>query len=82
MEPPDADHLTAAQAAQHADRARQFVSDGAAHITPTTIRSWVHRGHLTATGLAEDNRSRTYRLQDVARAELATRARALRHVSS
>ncbi|MEU3262522.1 MULTISPECIES: MerR family transcriptional regulator [Streptomyces] len=77
----DIDHLIAAQAAQYADRARQFVSAGAAHITPATIRSWAHRGHLTATGLAADNRSRTYRLADVARDELRTRARALRHVS-
>lgn len=82
MEDLDIDHLTAAQAAQHADRARQFVSAGAAHITPATIRSWAHRGHLTANGLAEDGRSRTYRLGDVARAELKTRARALRHVST
>ncbi|WP_326677680.1 MerR family transcriptional regulator [Streptomyces sp. NBC_01237] len=78
----DIEHLTAAQAAEHANRARQALSAGAAHITPTTIRSWVHRGHLTATGLAADNRSRTYRLADVAAAELVTRKRALRHVAA
>lgn len=78
----DIEHLTAAQAAEHANRARQALSAGAAHITPATIRSWVHRGHLAATGLAADNRSRTYRLADVARAELKTRARALRQVRS
>ncbi|MFD6421721.1 MerR family transcriptional regulator [Streptomyces sp. NPDC060198] len=76
----DIDHLTAAQAAAHADRARQTLTAGAAHIRPATIRQWAARGHLTATGLADDGRTRTYRLADVARAELATRARALRLV--
>ncbi|MFG3426160.1 MerR family transcriptional regulator [Streptomyces californicus] len=70
------DHLTAA----HADRARQALSTGAAHVLPATIRQWASRGHLTATGIAADGRTRTYRLTDVARAELATRARALRLV--
>ncbi|MFF7365830.1 MerR family transcriptional regulator [Streptomyces sp. NPDC008125] len=74
----DIDHLTAAEAAAHADRARQALTAGAAHIQPATIRQWAARGHLTATGLAEDGRTRTYRLADVARAEVATRARALR----
>ncbi|TFE42490.1 MerR family transcriptional regulator [Streptomyces sp. ICN441] len=75
----DTTWLTAAQAAQHADRARQLLSAGSAHITHATIRQWVKRGHLTAGGLDERNRP-LYRLADVAGAELATRARALRLV--
>ncbi|MER7814069.1 MerR family transcriptional regulator [Streptomyces sp. NPDC096153] len=75
----DATWFTAVQAAEHADRARQLLSAGAAHITPATIRQWVKRGHLTAAGLDERRRP-LYRLGDVARAELATRARALRLV--
>ena len=80
MEPVDIEHLTTAQAAAQADRARQALSAGAAHIKPDTIYQWVRRGYLTAIGIAHDGRSRTYRLQDVARAELATRGRALRLV--
>ncbi|MFJ8863628.1 MerR family transcriptional regulator [Streptomyces sp. NPDC102451] len=76
----DTDLLTTAQAAAHADRARQALSATAAHIRPCTIRQWSSRGHLTAAGLADDNRTRLYRLADVARAELATRGRALRLV--
>lgn len=71
--------LTTAQAAEHADHARQLLSSGAAHITPGTIRKWASRGHLHAAGLDEDDRP-LYRLADVARAELRTRARALRLV--
>ncbi|MFE9381394.1 MerR family transcriptional regulator [Streptomyces sp. NPDC006855] len=82
MDPIDIDHLTAAQAAAHADRARQALSAGAARVRPATIRQWASRGHLTATGIASDGRSRTYRLADVARAELATRARALQNLSA
>ncbi|MGW1813295.1 MerR family transcriptional regulator [Streptomyces sp. NPDC002125] len=72
--------LTAAQAAAHADRARQALSAGAAHIKSCTIRQWRSRGHLAPTGLAEDGRTRLYALADVARAERATRSRALRMV--
>ncbi|MGW0642368.1 MerR family transcriptional regulator [Streptomyces badius] len=82
MDPVDIDHLTAAQAAAHVDRARQALSAGVARVKPATIRQWASRGHLTATGIAADGRSRTYRLADVARAELATRARALQNVSA
>ncbi|WP_299542052.1 MerR family transcriptional regulator [uncultured Streptomyces sp.] len=78
----DLDHLTAAQAAALADRARQTLTAGAAHIRPGTIRQWAARGHLTATGLAPDGRTRLYRYADVAAAELATRRRALRLVAS
>ncbi|WP_258563119.1 MerR family transcriptional regulator [Streptomyces phytophilus] len=72
--------LTAAQAAEHATRARQALSAGAAHITLDAIYQWVARGHLAPAGLADDNRTRLYRLADVAAAEAATRGRALRLV--
>lgn len=71
--------LTATEAADHADRARQALTAGAAHIQPATIRQWVARGHLTATGLDTHGRQ-LYRLADVAHAELHTRSRALRLV--
>ncbi|MFE4691736.1 MerR family transcriptional regulator [Streptomyces sp. NPDC056749] len=71
--------LTTAQAAAHATRARQMLSAGAATIRPTTIRDWASRGHLARAGLTENGRP-LYRLGDVARAEVATRGRALRLV--
>jgi DNA-binding transcriptional MerR regulator len=40
-----------------------------------TVRSWVARGHLTATGLDERNRP-LYKLIDVLRASRDTRRRA------
>ncbi|THA78399.1 MerR family transcriptional regulator [Streptomyces sp. A0642] len=69
--------LTAAEAAAHADRARQTLTAGAAHIKPATIRQWASRGHLQRTGLTERGHP-LYSLADVARAEVATRSRALR----
>lgn len=75
----DTDLLTTAQAAAHADRARQLLSAGAAHIRPTTIRDWASRGHLTRAGLTKAGHP-LYRLADVAEAEYATRGRALRLV--
>ncbi|MFC8859315.1 MerR family transcriptional regulator [[Kitasatospora] papulosa] len=75
----DTDLLTTAQAAAHATRARQLLSAGAAVIRPASVRYWVKRGHLTAAGLTEAGHP-MYRLVDVARAELATRSRALRLV--
>ncbi|MFJ8883621.1 MerR family transcriptional regulator [Streptomyces sp. NPDC102402] len=75
----DTDLLTTAQAAAHADRARQLLSAGAAHVRPTTIRDWASRGRLERAGLTEAGHP-LYRLADVARAELATRSRALRLV--
>ncbi|MEV5680978.1 MerR family transcriptional regulator [Streptomyces sp. NPDC052179] len=69
--------LTTTEAVDHADRARQALTAGAARIRASTLRSWVTRGHLTATGLSEDGRP-LYRLADVAKAEKATRSRALR----
>jgi hypothetical protein len=72
--------LTTAQAAAHATRWRHTVSGGrTAPVGCSTIRTWVLRGHLTAAGL-DDRGHPLYRLQDVARAEQATRARALRLV--
>lgn len=75
----DTDLLTTAQAAAHADRARQLLSAGTAHISPGTVRSWAARGRLERVGLTEAGHP-LYRLADVARAELATRSRALRLV--
>jgi DNA-binding transcriptional MerR regulator len=69
--------LTAQQAAAHATQARRALSAGAAQVTVITIYSWAQRGHLTHRGLDARGR-RLYTLGDVARAELATRARALR----
>jgi hypothetical protein len=71
--------LTTAQAAAHADRARQFLSAGAAHIRPCTIRQWASRGRLHRAGLTEAGHP-LYRLADVATAERDTRGRALRLV--
>ncbi|AGK78622.1 Putative MerR-family transcriptional regulator [Streptomyces microflavus DSM 40593] len=73
------DFLTTAQAAAHATQARRFFSAGAAEIRPTTIRDWASRGHLTRAGLTELGHP-LYTHTDVARAERATRGRALRLV--
>jgi DNA-binding transcriptional MerR regulator len=73
----DTELLTTAQAAAHADRARQILSAGTAVICPATVRSWAKRGHLQPRGLTERGHP-LYALADVARAEVATRARALR----
>ncbi|MFF2331811.1 MULTISPECIES: MerR family transcriptional regulator [unclassified Streptomyces] len=70
---------TAAEAAEHATRWRRIMSAGAAAVTPATIRKWASRGHLTPAGLDEHQRP-LYAHVDVARAEAATRARALRLV--
>ncbi|WP_381797269.1 MerR family transcriptional regulator [Streptomyces niveus] len=68
---------TAPEAAELATRWRRLMSAGAAEVKPATIRQWASRGHLTPVGL--DNRDHPlYALPDLARAELATRGRALR----
>lgn len=72
---------TATEAAEHATTWRRLVSAGAAAVTAVAIRSWAHRGHLHATGL-DDNGRPLYALADVARAEKATRSRALRLVGN
>lgn len=69
--------LTTAQAAAHADQTRQTVSAGVAHITPDAIRQWDRRGHLRGYSIGK-RRPKLYHLGDVAKAELATRALALR----
>lgn len=73
------DHYTTAEAAAQATQWRQLLSARAAQVTPGTIRSWRNRGHLAPVGL--DDRDRPlYDHADLARAEHATRARALRLV--
>jgi DNA-binding transcriptional MerR regulator len=48
-------------------------------VKPVTIRQWVFKGLLTAVNLGEHDRGpKLYRLQDVAQAEKATRAKAKR----
>ncbi|MFH9011217.1 MerR family transcriptional regulator [Streptomyces sp. NPDC017943] len=74
-------HLTTTEAAQLATTWRRLVSAGAAAVTPTTIRSWAHRGHLTPRGLDERGHP-LYNRSDLARAERATRDRALRLVDT
>lgn len=70
---------TTAEAAQHATTWRRLLSAGAAAVTPATIRQWASRGHLTPCGL-DDRGHPLYAHADLARAERATRARALRLV--
>jgi DNA-binding transcriptional MerR regulator len=71
--------LTADEAAAHVNLVRCALSAGYAGCSERTIRSWVARRHLTATGRDEDGRQ-LFALADVAKAEAATRARALRLV--
>lgn len=70
---------TAPAAAELATTWRRLVSAGAAAVTPATIRSWAHRGHLEAKGIDEQGHP-VYARTDIARAEQVTRARALRLV--
>lgn len=79
MDPTPTTWLTAHQAAAHATQARRLLSAGAAEVTERTVRSWVARRHLQPGGRDEDGQQ-LFALGDVARAELATRARALRLV--
>lgn len=72
--------LTTEQAAAHATNCRQLLTAGTAHVTPATIRQWDSRGHLTGRS-AGPRQPKLYRLEDIARAELATRDRALRLAS-
>ncbi|MGA5819718.1 helix-turn-helix domain-containing protein [Kitasatospora sp. NPDC094028] len=50
-------------------------------VSPTTIRSWRHRGILQPAGLDERGRP-LYRQLDVARAEAVTRERAGRTIAA
>lgn len=74
-----ADLYTGAQAAELATTWRRFLSADAAAVSRSAICNWVTRGHLQPAGL--DPRGRPlYDRTDVARAERATRPRALRLV--
>ncbi|MEU3290156.1 MULTISPECIES: MerR family transcriptional regulator [Streptomyces] len=68
---------TGAQAAEMATQWRRAHSAGAAAVTRLAICNWVARGHLHVAGLDEHGRP-LYTLADIARAEKATRSRALR----
>ncbi|RSS51381.1 MerR family transcriptional regulator [Streptomyces sp. WAC01280] len=70
---------TATEAAAKATDWRRLLSAGAAEVTPATVRSWAKRGHLAPAGL-DDRDHPLYAHADVARAEAATRSRALRLV--
>ncbi|GAB3117874.1 hypothetical protein GCM10027160_29090 [Streptomyces calidiresistens] len=72
--------LTTAQAAEIATIWRRIASRGrAAAVSPSAVSNWAARRHLAAAGLTPDGRP-LYRLGAVARAEAATRGRALRLV--
>lgn len=78
--PTDTDLLTPTAAAKLANRWRRIASGGrAATVGITAICNWADRGHLAIAGLDERGH-RLYALDDLARAELATRSRALRLV--
>lgn len=47
-------------------------------VKPVTIRQWVARGHLTAAGRLPAGGPSVYRLEDLAKAEEATRGKARR----
>lgn len=72
----DTPTYTTDAAAQLATRWRRALSGGTAAVKPATIRQWACRGHLTPCGL-DDHGRRLYALPDLARAEKATRSRAL-----
>jgi hypothetical protein len=78
---PVADLYTGTQAAALATKWRRSISADAATVSRSAICKWVKRGHLQAAGLDEKNRP-LYALADLARAEKATRARALRLISA
>lgn len=75
-----ADQLyTGTQAAEMATRWRRLLSADAAAVSRQAICNWVARGYLPVAGLNERHRPLYARL-DIARAEKATRGRALRLV--
>lgn len=74
------DLLTTTQAAHLATTWRRTISGTrTAAVGRTAIQMWVARGHLNRAGLDERGRP-LYALADLARAEQATRPRALRLV--
>jgi hypothetical protein len=78
--PTDTELLTPTAAAKLANRWRYIASGGrAATVGITAVCNWVTRGHLPVKGLDEHGH-RLFDYDDVVRAELATRARALRLV--
>lgn len=66
-----------AQAAEMATRWRRMLTADAAAVTRSAICKWRSRGHLPVAGLDEQGHP-LYALADLARAERATRTRALR----
>ncbi len=71
--------LTTCEASELATQWRRTLSAGAAEVTAATIRQWASRGHLQPAGLDDHGRP-LYALTDLARAEHATRVRALRRL--
>jgi hypothetical protein len=71
------DLYSGTQAAALATQWRRTISHNAAAVTLSAICKWRERGHLAPAGLDERGRP-LYALADLARAERATRARALR----
>lgn len=69
------------QAAALATTWRRNLTADAAAVSRSAICKWVTRGHLTPAGLDDHDRP-LYALADLARAEQATRSRALRLVTS
>lgn len=67
------------QAAALATKWRRAITADAAAVSRSAICKWVERGHLPVAGLDENERP-LYALADLARAEKATRRRALRLV--
>ncbi|MDX3712745.1 helix-turn-helix domain-containing protein [Streptomyces europaeiscabiei] len=61
------------------DEVWMTVKEAALHagVSVQTVYSWVRRGHLTVGGLDHRNQ-KVFRHLDVARAEMATRAKAQR----
>jgi hypothetical protein len=70
-----------ARAAALATTWRRRLTADAAAVSRSAICNWVARGHLKAAGLDEQGRP-LYALPDLARAEKATRSRALRLASA
>ncbi|MBZ6175581.1 MerR family transcriptional regulator [Streptomyces olivaceus] len=73
------DLYNGAQAAELATGWRRMLSADAARVSRSAICNWVARGHLERSGIDERGRP-LYTLVDLARAERATRPRALRLV--
>ncbi|MCZ7414298.1 MerR family transcriptional regulator [Streptomyces sp. WMMC897] len=78
----DQDLLNGTQAAATATTWRRTIAgSNTPAVTRSAICKWVARGHLTPAGLDAQGRP-LYRRADLARAEHATRSRALRHLTT